>query len=98
MEGHSHNLYRQRFKKELSISEEHVVRRMRWDLPILAENMKCSVSLDLPILNCTPTKVCSEVCYACQGRQNYRKAVVKSLAVNRMITEDPRASSEKNGR
>src|ERR1041385_4401948 len=95
MEEHQHNLYRQRLDKELAIPEAQVQRRMRWDLPILAENMKCSVSLDLPILNCKPTKACSEVCYACQGRQNYRNAVVKSLAVNCMITEDPQRSARK---
>jgi len=82
-------LYEQRLKKELSVPDESVKSRMRWDMPILSENSKCAVSLDLPIINCKPTKACSEVCYACQGRQFYRRAIVKSLAVNRLIAEDP---------
>ena len=83
------NVYRERLGKELTIVEERIVARMRWDMPILATNEKCSVSLDLPVVNCKPTKACSEVCYASQGRQAYRNALVKSLAVNRMIAEDP---------
>lgn len=89
------NLYRRRLNKEQSISDEEIEARMRWDMPILSENSKCSISLDLPIINCKPTKACSEVCYACQGRQFYRGAVVKSLAVNRMIAEDPERAARK---
>ena len=88
-------LYERRLKKELSIPEEIVRARMRWDFPILSENSKCSVSLDLPIINCKPTKACSEVCYACQGRQYYRRAIIKSVAVNRMIEEDPERVARK---
>ncbi len=89
------NLYRRRLEKELSIPEEETQARMRWSLPILSENSKCSISLDLPILNCNPTEACSEVCYACQGRQFYRRAVVKSLAVNRLIAKDPEHTARK---
>lgn len=89
------NLYQQRLKKESAISEEEIVSRMQWDLPILSQNEKCSISLDLPILNCTPTRACSEVCYACQGRQFYRSAIVKSLAANRMINEDPERAARR---
>ena len=89
------NVYHQRLQKEIRINEEGIEARMRWDLPILASNHKCSVSLDLPILNCKPTKACSEVCYASQGRQFYRGAIVKSLAVNRMILEEPERAARK---
>ena len=89
------NLYVQRLRKELAISDEGIRARMRWDLPMLAENSKCSVSLDLLIVNCKPTKACSEVCYACQGRQAYRNAIVKSVAVNRMIAEVPERAARK---
>lgn len=89
------NLYEQRLKKELSVSEDEITARMRWDLPILSQNSKCSVSLDLPIINCKPTKACSEVCYACQGRQFYRGAIIKSLAVNRLIAEDAERAARK---
>jgi len=58
-------------------------------MPILSVNQKCSLSLDLPIHNCIPTKICSQVCYAAQGRQYYRKSIIKSLAVERLVTLDP---------
>ena len=83
------NVYRLRLQKETAVSDQAIRERMRWDLPVLSNNHKCSVSLDLPISNCVPTNACAEVCYASQGRQFYRPAVVKSLAVNRMIAEDP---------
>ena len=89
------NVYLDRLEKEMGIPEEGIEARMRWDMPVLATNEKCSVSLDLPILNCKPTKACSEVCYASQGRQYYRGAIVKSLAVNRMIQEEPERVARK---
>ncbi len=68
---------------------------MRWDSPILSINHKCQISLDLPVSNCRPTKACMEVCYASQGRQIYRNAIIKSLAINRMIYEDPERAARK---
>ena len=88
-------LYHKRKAKEQAISEEDIESRMRWDLPILSENAKCSVSLDLPIHNCKPTKACAEVCYACQGYQFFQKAIIKSLAVSRMIDHDPEQAARK---
>lgn len=89
------NLYQARLAKEHGVSEAEITARMRWDLPILSENSKCSISLDLPIFNCQPTTACSQVCYACQGRQFYRHAIVKSLAVNRLIADDPEYAARK---
>jgi hypothetical protein len=89
------NLYLRRLRREIEIPEEELISRMNWDRPLLSENYKCSVSLDLPVLNCKPTRVCSEVCYACQGRQCYRKAIVKSIAVNQLVNEDPEHASWK---
>jgi len=83
------DLYERRLQKEMGIPEQEIQARMRWDLPVLSENTKCSVSLDLPVLNCRPTGACSEVCYASQGCQMFRHAIIKSLAANRMIMEDP---------
>lgn len=88
-QGQAKNLYQQRLNKEFAIEEGEIAARMRWDLPILSTNTKCSVSLDLPLANCQPTSVCSEVCYAAQGRQCYRRSIVKSIAVNRLIDLDP---------
>lgn len=68
---------------------------MRWDMPILATNHKCQISLDLPVLNCRATKVWAEVCYASQGRQLYRRGIVKSLAISRMIEQDPQRVARK---
>ena len=61
---------------------------MRWDMPILSTNAKCSVSLDLPMTHCVPTAACAQVCYASQGQQFYRNSVVKSLAIDRLIDLD----------
>lgn len=89
------NLYVRRLNKERSFPEEDITARFRWELPVLADNSKCSVSLDLPLMNCKPTKACSEVCYAAQGRQAYRRALIKSVAVNEMIAEDPERVARK---
>ncbi len=83
------NLYVQRVSKELAITEDEIKARMRWDMPVLSSNPKCSISLDLPLLNCHPTSVCTQVCYAAQGRQFYRKSITKALAIARLITLDP---------
>jgi hypothetical protein len=84
----SKSLYQRRRDKEVATTESEIESRARWSLPILSTNKKCSVSLDLPMSNCQPTKVCSEVCYACQGTQYFKKSVTKSLAIERLITED----------
>ena len=89
------NLYRERLTKELSIPEHEVRDRARWDMTLLSENYKCGVSIDLPILNCRPSRACAQVCYASQGRQYYRAGVVKSLAISRMLIEDPERASRK---
>lgn len=87
--------YQTRLEKEKSITEDDIQRRMSWDMPILAQNHKCQISLDLPVHNCQPSKICADVCYASQGRQLYRRAVVKSLAISRMIQEDPERVARK---
>ncbi len=91
----TYEVYKRRIAKELSIPDDEIRQRMRWEMPILSTNQKCSVSLDLPVLNCAPTKACAEVCYASQGRQIYRKALTKSLAINQMIAEDPERVARK---
>jgi hypothetical protein len=91
----SRDLYRRRLHKESDITDAEVNARTRWNLPILSANYKCSVSLDLPLQNCVPTKICRQVCYAAQGRQYYRRSVVKSLAVNRLIQLDPEHAAHK---
>ncbi len=83
------NLYHRRIEKENAITDAEINARMRWDLPVLSENCKCSVSLDLPLQNCKPTGTCRQVCYAAQGRQFYRKSIIKALAINRLIESDP---------
>lgn len=81
-------LYNRRYNKESDITEDEINARMRWDMPVLSTNGKCSISLDLPLLNCLPTSICAQVCYAAKGRQYYRKSVVKALAINRLIELD----------
>jgi len=87
--------YETRLNKEQGFSEEEIAGRMRWDMPILAQNLKCSISLDLPVANCLPSRICAEVCYASQGRQMYQRAILKSLAVNRLIAGDPERVARK---
>ena len=95
MSGHEKNLYQRRLMKEYSVSEADIEARMRWSLPVLSSNSKCSVSLDLPIHNCIPTAVCAQVCYASQGTQLFKRSVIKSLAVQRMIDADPERVARK---
>jgi hypothetical protein len=90
-----HNLYRRRLDKEKTIAEEEIQARMKWEMPVLSTNHKCAVSLDFPVLNCVPTSICAQVCYAAQGRQYYRKSIVKSLAVARLIDLDPERVARK---
>lgn len=85
----SRSLYQRRFEKELAVTAAEIDERSLWSLPVLSENSKCSVSLDLPLTHCQPTKACAAVCYASQGTQYFRKSVVKSLAVARLIERDP---------
>ena len=68
---------------------------MRWDLQVLSNNSKCSISLNLPLQNCLPTPACASVCYASQGFQYLRKSIIKSLAVNRLIEIDPERVARK---
>lgn len=89
------NLYLRRLTKEQSTTESEIQERMRWDMPILSDNPKCSISLDLPMSNCLPTSACAAVCYASQGRQFYRNSVIKSLAVSRLIEVDPAHAAQK---
>lgn len=90
-----YSLYRKRRAKEKAVTEEEICRRIRWDLPILSQNSKCSVSLDLPISYCSPTAACKNVCYSCQGTQNFRSSIIKSLAVARMIEDAPERAARK---
>ena len=89
------NLYLERMQKEIAVPEDEIQARMSWDKPILSGNQKCSISLDLPVQNCHPTRACSEFCYASQGRQMFRRSIVKSLAVHRMIEQDPERAARK---
>jgi hypothetical protein len=89
------NLYLERFEKDLATPEWEIRARASWSKPLTSENQKCSVSLDLPVQYCTPTPACSELCYASQGRQMFRRSVTKSLAVARLIEEDPERAARK---
>ena len=97
MEDHKRqlNVYKLRPAKENDVTDKEIQQRMRWDMPVLSKNSKCSISLDLPVENCVPTGACAAVCYASQGRHYYRKALIKSLAINRLIAEDPERVARK---
>ena len=89
------SLYARRLQKERSIPTSEIEGRINWSLPVLAQNSKTSVSLDLPIHYCQPTAACSSVCYACQGTQYFKGSVVKSLALARMIEQSPERVARK---
>jgi len=57
--------------------------------PILSENPKTGVSLNLPVLNCRPTKICREICYACSGPISFPYACKKAVAVDEWIRQHP---------
>ena len=89
------SLYQLRLAKEQSIDDDVISERMKWHLPILSQNSKCGISLDLPVAYCKPTKACADVCYACQGTQMFYRSIVKSLSVGRMIDADPERVARK---
>ena len=89
------SLYQLRVAKEQSISDDEIKARFQWHLPVLSQNSKCGISLDLPVSYCKPTRACAEVCYSCQGTQNFRRSVLKSLAIAQMINADPERVARK---
>lgn len=54
---------------------------------LLSENHKTHTSLNLPLINCKPTKRCSEACYACVGPVAWPNSIRKALAVDAILRE-----------
>lgn len=54
---------------------------------MLSGNLKTGVSLNLPLLNCIPSKRCAESCYACQGHIAMNKAIRKALVIDQMLLD-----------
>jgi hypothetical protein len=51
-------------------------------IPILSDNHKTGASVNLPVLNCRPTKRCAAACYACVGPIAWCNSLRKALAVD----------------
>jgi len=51
-------------------------------VPVLSSNHKTGVSLNLPVLNCRPTRRCARACYACEGLISWRPSIRKALVVD----------------
>ncbi len=54
---------------------------------MLSENSKTGASINLPLINCKPTKRCSNECYACVGPIANPNSVRKSMIVDKAIRE-----------
>ena len=70
---------------------------------ILSDNIKTTLALNFPIINCRPTCVCGDTCYSCQGQQNFKQGIKMSLQVHKAILDDPigaadRVAKEARGR
>jgi hypothetical protein len=51
-------------------------------VPILSENHKTGTSINLPVMNCRPTRRCAAACYACVGPIAWANSIRKALAVD----------------
>ena len=70
--------YRRRLRAERLLMGEPPARAV----PILSANHKTGVSLNLPVLNCRPTRRCAAACYACEGLISWRPSIRKALVVD----------------
>ena len=51
-------------------------------VPILSDNHKTGSSINLPVMNCRPTRRCAAACYACVGPISWGNSIRKALAVD----------------
>ncbi len=54
---------------------------------LLSKNHKTSHSINLPLINCRPTKRCSDACYACVGPLAWPNSIRKALVIDAMLRE-----------
>lgn len=52
---------------------------------LLSGNKKTGISINLPLLNCIPSKRCSETCYACEGPIAFKNSIRKTLKVDAVL-------------
>jgi len=88
----------------LNLLQKRVEKERRW-LPVImprsegkdliSSNTKTTLSLDFPVCNCRATKVCAKTCYACQGYQNFRQGIERTLQLHKLILADPIRAAER---
>jgi hypothetical protein len=52
---------------------------------LLSTNRKTGTSINLPVLNCRPTRRCAAACYACEGPIAWANSVRKALVVDSLL-------------
>jgi hypothetical protein len=77
-------LFSKRFIKEKSLYELGSVSPLRTK-DYISGNSKTGHSLNFPIINCRPTKKCSENCYACSGPISFKYSLLKALSIEESI-------------
>jgi len=55
---------------------------MLMPVAMLSDNHKTNTSINLPVMNCHPTKRCAPACYACEGPISWDNSVRKTLVVD----------------
>ena len=54
-------------------------------LIVLSSNHKTGTSINLPVINCKPTRRCAAACYACVGPISWGNSIRKALAVDAVL-------------
>lgn len=54
-------------------------------IPILSDNHKTGTSINLPVINCKPTRRCAAACYACVGPISWMNSIRKALIVDEAL-------------
>lgn len=75
--------YANRAVRERQYKEEPLKAPIR----ILSGNKKTGVSINLPLINCRPSKRCADTCYACEGHIALPNSIRKTLYVDKLLRE-----------
>jgi len=72
---------RRRDKEQELLTQAEPIRKTGY----ISSNTKTGHSLNFPILNCTPTKICASSCYACLGPTSWKASLLKALAIENTL-------------
>jgi len=73
--------YRLRLRTEQELLREPLPRVVQ----LLSTNTKTGTSINLPVINCRPTRRCAKACYACEGPITFKHSVRKTLVVDEAL-------------